>query len=138
MNYFWHMAELHDQDLDRLFRTAGHNKPATDLTARIMSRVAVTPVIRATEVKPLIGKRGWAAILVGFIGLVGLLLATAPAQSTTASPISDMLRNTLGGFTLPALPAGEWPLWLACASACVLLFTVLDRSLAQRMGGRQH
>jgi hypothetical protein len=72
------------------------------------------------------------------IGVVGLLLSTAPAQSAGSSPLSAMLRNTLGGFTLPTLPAGEWPLWLAGASACALLFTVVDRVLAQRMGGRQH
>lgn len=129
------MAELHDQDLDRLFRTAGRSAPASDLTARIMSRVAVTPVIRATEVKPLIGKRGWGVILLCLISAAGILLAKAPSQGTGSSPIADMLRSTLGGLTFPT---GNWPLWLASASACVLLFTVLDRMLAQRMAGRQH
>ncbi len=126
------MAELHDQDLDRLFRNAGHHQPASDLTARIMSRVAVTPVMRPTEVKPLIGKWGWGAILLGLIGFVGLLIAMAPAQSNSTSPIADMLRNTLGNLTLPTLPAGEWPLWLAGASAGALLFVLLDKVLARR------
>ncbi len=138
VNYFWHMAELNDQDLDRLFRTAGHKHPVSDLTTRIMSRVAVTPVLRATEVKPLIGKWGWGAILLSLIGFVGLLLATAPIQGTGSSPLSDMLHNMLGGISPPTLPTGDWPLWLAGASACMLLFTVVDRMLAQRMGGPQH
>ena len=138
MNYFWNMAELNDLDLDRLFRTAGHKHPVSDLTTRIMSRVAVTPVIRATEVKPLIGKWGWGAILLSLIGFAGLLLAISPAQGTGPSPVSDMLRGILNSFTLPALPAGDWPLWLAGASACALLFTALDRRWAQRMGGPQH
>jgi hypothetical protein len=137
------MAKLHDQDLDRLFRQAGHKEPVSDLTARIMSRVAVTPILRPTEVKPLIGKWGWAAILLSLAGFVGLLFAIAPAQGTSASPITDMIRALLNGArlpslpTLPVLPDGNWPLWLAGASACVLLFTLLDRTLAQRLGGRQ-
>ena len=138
MNYFWHMAELYDQDLDRLFRHAGHKEPVSDLTERIMSRVAVTAIIRPTKVKPLIGKWGWGAILLCSLSFVGLVLALAPAQGMSISPIMTVPGTWLNGFALPSLPSGNWPVWLAGASACVLLFTLQDRLLTERLGGKQH
>ena len=124
------MGELNEHDMDRLFRTAGHLRPTSDLTDRIMARVAVTPVIRATEVKPLIGRWGWAGILFSVVALLGFLLGTGHATTTATSPVSGMLQAMLEGLSLPA---GNWPALLIGASACLLLFTVLDRMLAMRM-----
>ena len=127
------MGELNENDMDRLFRTAGHLGPTSDLTARIMARVAVTPVIRATEVKPLIGRWGWGAILFSVAALLGFLLGTGPSTTTTGSPVSGRLHALLDGLS----PTGNWPILLIGAAACLLLFTVLDRVLALRMSRRE-
>jgi hypothetical protein len=68
------MPELNDHDLDNLFRKAGHCVPRTNLADRIMARVAVTPLVRSTEVKPLIGKRTWLVIALCAFALVGVLM----------------------------------------------------------------
>ena len=55
-----------DQDLCKLFQTAGHHAPGCDLTARIMARVAVTPLFRPKVIRPLIGQRTWVVMAVAF------------------------------------------------------------------------
>lgn len=122
------MPELDDKGLRKLFQAAGHEAPATDLTARIMARVAVTPIARPVEVIPLIGKRAWTVMAVGVTVLLALAVAGSTGQTTTPSyltPVTDLLGSI-------RLPQGDWPVWMIGASACALLFTLLDRMLARR------
>ena len=78
------MPELSEIDLRKLFQAAGHQMPASDLTDRIMARVAVTPIIRSTVVQPLISKRAWIMTAFGLVGLV-LLVKFLPASSAPSS-----------------------------------------------------
>lgn len=114
---------LHD-----LFQAAGHAAPDTDLTDRIMARVAVTPLLRPTPVKPILGRGAWIGIilLTAAVLLWGLL---GSANTETASgPVSDAWRTVSS-----ALPAsGNWALWLAGLSASLLVLAAVDRVLAGR------
>ena len=124
------MPELNDNDLRKLFRAAGRPEPGTDLTDRIMARVAVTPIHRPLEVKPLIGRWGWVGIGVVFIGMLVVLLSAAGTGSAGPS-ILDPLWQQLPryeGFRL-AIPMGQWTVWAAAAAGCMLLFTLVDRAL---------
>ena len=51
------------EDLHHLFQAARHAAPATDLTDRIMARVAVTPLLRPTPVRPILGRGAWTSII---------------------------------------------------------------------------
>jgi len=120
------MGELRDTDLNSLFQTAGHERSGADLTARIMARVAVTPVLRPTKVEPLIGTWGW-------VGICGILLAvalsgffsgmaTGGSEGTYLSPVQEI-------FSGMELPNGNWPLWMIGMSFLALLFMGIDRML---------
>jgi len=126
------MPELDENDLRKLFQAAGHDVPGTDLTERIMARVAVTPIARPVAVEPLIGKRAWAGIITGVSVLLGLSVAAGQGAGATA-PYLAPLMDLLGGI---GLPQGDWPLWMIGASACALLFALLDRALARRTTAR--
>lgn len=122
------MPELNEHDLSKLFQAAGHHAPGSDLTARIMARVAVTPIHRPAPVKPLIGRTGWvliAALLA--LPLLGALVA-GPSQSAPSSGLLAPLQDLL---THVQLPAGAWPAWVIGASAVALLLVVLDRFLSR-------
>ncbi len=123
-----------EQALRKLFQAAGHHTPGTDITARIMAQVAVTPLLRPVVVKPLIGSRAWAVMAIGMLTLLVLVLTTgqgAPAEAPSAlSPYAERFRNLL-------MPGGTWPVWTIGVSACALLFTLLDRALAKRVASQE-
>lgn len=121
------MPELHDQDLRKLFRTVGHTPPGADLTARIMARVAVTPIARPLTVEPLIGKRGWAIAMVGVVALLVFAFVTG-GNSTAPPPWLVPAAETLRHIR----PPQDWPVWTLGTTACALLFTAVDRLLARR------
>jgi hypothetical protein len=127
------MAELDDKDLHAMFQRTGHLHPANDLAARIMARVAVTPIARRTEVKPLIGRWGWVAIAVAALIAVAAVLLGGGASAGQPGPVSGVLQRAV---QLIELPGGQWPLWLAGTAACALLLALMDRLLASRIGDR--
>ncbi|MEZ4756126.1 MAG: hypothetical protein R2817_04810 [Flavobacteriales bacterium] len=113
--------ELHD-----LFQAAGHAVPEADLTDRIMARVAVTPVLRPTPVKPILDRRAWIAIIlltttVLLCGLVG-----SANTASTSGPVSDAWRAASSALS----SSGSWAHWLAGLSASLLVLAAVDRSLA--------
>ena len=114
-------------DLDRLFRKAGHHMPATDLTARIMARVAVTPMARPVPVRPLIGRWGWMAMAAALLGLLVFVLGmgTSPTGSPPVLYLTPWLERL--GDLRP--PQGEWPLWITGASVLAFLFVVIDQAM---------
>ncbi|HEY0977477.1 MAG TPA: hypothetical protein VGE21_08405 [Flavobacteriales bacterium] len=122
------MRELHDDDLRKLFRTAGHAAPEQDLTGRIMARVAVTPMHEATTVQPVIGKRGW-ALLAAALVLAIVLVCTIDGEATSGSiPLwLEPWMDRLGSIRLPSLGGAPW---LAMAAACTLFFLWVDRWLS--------
>ena len=126
------MPELNDSDLDKLFRTAGHFAPRTSLADRIMARVAVTPLVRSTEVKPLIGKRTWWAIALCAFSLVGILLLIGTAGSSSGPGVGSLMGELLDRTTPPM---GNWPLWVIGVSVCLLMLALMDRALGQRGEG---
>lgn len=122
------MPELNDDDLRKIFRTAGHAAPGSDLSARIMARVAVTPMARPVVVEPLIGRRGW--IVLAIIAVM-LLIATfvipgtsVPTGPSWFTPMDEVHKH----IRLPQ----DWSLWALLASTTALLFTLVDRSLAHK------
>lgn len=118
-----------DQDLCKLFQTAGHHAPGSDLTARIMARVAVTPLFRPKAIRPLIGQRTWVVMAVALVGLLALTLivgVTTPVEPHTALSIyTARFRGLLSSN-------GSWAMWMIGASVCALLLTILDRLLEKR------
>lgn len=122
------MPELNERDLHEVFRTAGHHAPARDLTDRIMARVAVTPIARPLAVKPVIGTRGWIGIAAGTAALVAwsALGGTDSAPSAWTQVVADRVPHF-------ALPAGNWPLWLAIGSGTALLCAYLDTVLRTKV-----
>jgi len=128
------MLEPTDTGLRKLFQAAGHHRPGTDLTARIMARVAVTPMARPAPIKPLIGQWGWGAMAAGVIALFALVLigngSTTTTTPTLLTPFIEMTRNI-------RVPQGDWTVWASGVSACALLFTLLDRVLARRVALRE-
>lgn len=126
------MPELNASDLDKLFRTAGHSAPRTNLADRIMARVAVTPLVRSTEVKPLIGKRTWWAIALCAFSLVGILLLIGTTGSSSGPGVGSLMSELLDRTTPPM---GNWPLWVIGVSVCLLMLALMDRALGQRGEG---
>ncbi len=113
-------------ELHHMFQAAGHSGPDRDLTDRIMARVAVTPILRPTPVKPILGRAAWVSI--GALAAVVMVIAVliGQGQESTGSYTSELF-NTLSA-SLPA--TGNWALWLAGLSASLLVLAALDRMLA--------
>lgn len=103
--------------------------PGTDLTARIMAQVAVTPITRPVAEKPLIGRKGWAMIVAGTITLFALAFIGDGSAIVRTPSYFAPFTSLLNGIRLPQ---GDWPAWAIGASACALLFTALDRVLARK------
>ncbi|MBL7964990.1 MAG: hypothetical protein JNM31_14240 [Flavobacteriales bacterium] len=120
------MAEPRDTDLRHLFQQAGYHDPSRDLTSRIMARVAVTPMMQPSVVRPLIGKWGWVAIGTAMAGLLVYALISAPAG---IDPNGGLVKQLMPTFQLPQ---GAWPVWLMAASGCLFLLAVVDRKLARK------
>ncbi|MFN6116036.1 MAG: hypothetical protein ACK46G_08305 [Flavobacteriales bacterium] len=115
-------------ELHHLFQAAGRTGPDRDLTDRIMARVAVTPLLRPTPVKPILGRGAWIGIIImTVVVLVWGLLGSGHAEATDG-PVSEALRTI--SATLPA--TGNWALWLAGLSASLLVLAAVDRALARR------
>ena len=85
------MPELSETDLRKLFQVAGHQAPASDLTDRIMARVAVAPIVRLTVATPLISKRAWITAALGLGGLVVLVTLLPGNPSPSTGPASNMV-----------------------------------------------
>ena len=126
------MPELNASDLDKLFRTAGHSAPRTNLADQIMARVAVTPVVRSSEVKPLIGKGTWLAIALCAFSLVGILLLIGTTGRSSGPGLGTLMGELLDRGMIPQ---GNWPLWMIGVSICLLMLAVMDRALGQRGEG---
>ncbi|MBX2980475.1 MAG: hypothetical protein KF905_14400 [Flavobacteriales bacterium] len=123
------MPELKDDDLNALFRAAGHKHVGEDLTARIMARVAVTPIHRPAPTPPLIGRRGW-VLIVSLLALpLVIALLVAPGASIDLPFLSTSI---LERFSELRLPSGPWPLWTVGLSATALLLLLLDRFLGSQ------
>lgn len=120
------MDELRDTDLNSLFQTAGYESPGTDLTARIMARVAVTPVLRPTKVEPLIGTWGWVGICGVLLAVVLSVLFFGMASGGTGGTYLSPIREFFSGMELLK---GNWPLWMIGMSFLALLFMGIDRAL---------
>jgi hypothetical protein len=125
------MRELNDHDLRKLFQEAGRQQPASDLTGRIMARVAVTRMHAPLVVKPLISRTGWVVITCVVLVLVGLV-ASVPAGAGTASssllgPVLEWLPR-IGGTPIQ-WPTGPWVYWAAAVAGCLLLLSLMDRAL---------
>ena len=126
------MAELDDKDLHGMFQRTGHLRPASDLTARIMAQVAVTPIVRRTEVKPLIGRWGWAAIALGSLISVAVVVLNGGASTGQVGPFNGFLQRAGQFIELN----GQWPIWLAGTAVCAFVLVMMDRLLASRIGDR--
>jgi hypothetical protein len=122
------MAELNERDLHKLFQAAGHHAPDSDLAARIMARVAVTPIHRPAPAKPLIGLRGW--ILIAVV-LALPLLAALLAGPSEAAPATGPLASLWEQLSHLQLPAGQWSIWLIGASLVALLLVAMDHYLGR-------
>jgi hypothetical protein len=116
---------MNEPQLRKLFRAAGHDQPARDLTERIMSRVAVTRIAQPTMVRPLISAWGWAGVgVAAMLLLVAALMAGAAPATTPAMPYAAAISERLGAIRLPS---GAWPQWLIGSSLLALFFAVLLR-----------
>lgn len=116
------------EDLHHLFQAAGHAAPATDLTDRIMARVAVTPLLRPTPVKPILGRGAWIGIILLTAAVLLWGLLGSAGSEATSGPVSDAWRT----FSTALPSTGDWALWLAGLSASLLVLAAVDRVLAGR------
>lgn len=116
------------EDLHHLFQAAGHAAPATDLTDRIMARVAVTPLLRPSPVKPILGRGAWIGIIILTVAVLLLGMLGSGSTESASGPLSDAWRTI--GTALPS--TGDWALWLAGLSASLLALAAVDRLLAGR------
>lgn len=121
------MRETKDE-LSALFRSAGHTVPTVDLTDRIMARVAVTPLLRPTPVKPLLGRGAWIGIILVTTAVLLAGLSGSVTTDTASVAVSDTWRTI--GSALPT--SGNWALWLSGLSASLLVLAAVDRLLAGR------
>lgn len=122
------MPELDENDLRKLFRSAGHHAPGRDMTARIMARVAVTPMTRLDITKPLISKQAWLGAGIGLAVLIGAIAVLphepGPADGPMATVLSTV-QERLSRFTVP----GSWLTWGAITLGGLLFLSVLDGTL---------
>jgi hypothetical protein len=124
------MPELSDNELRKLFQQAGRPPMATDLSDRIMARVAVTPIHQPLVVKPVIGRAGWFAIAAGFIGLLAFLFNAAGTTAGTSSLLDPLWQNVPRiQLSHIALPTGQWTLWAAVIAGGMLMLALMDRVL---------
>lgn len=123
------MREPADITMRKLFQAAGHDAPGTDLTARIMARVAVTPMARPAKVEPLIGRTGWTILLAPVIILI--TVSVMAAMRAPAGDVPDYLAPMLEVVRQVRIPA-SWAVWSIGVTGCLLLFTLTDRALARR------
>ncbi len=114
-------------DLHHLFQMAGHVEPATDLTERIMARVAVTPLLRPTPVRPIMGSRAWIGIAVLTAALLLWGFFGASTEHATSGPGSTA--HAIGTL-LPA--SGNRALGLIALTVSLLVLAGCDRLLAGR------
>lgn len=110
--------------LHRMFREAGHEVPARDLTASIMARVEAESLQRVAATRPLIGAKGW--ISVGLLTVIALVLAGV---------VPDQAPSVLRAY-LPSTGAAlewvrSWSAWAALVPAGILLIGVLERLAAR-------
>lgn len=134
VRYFGTMRELHDEDLGKLFKAAGHTAPEHDLTSRIMAQVAVAPMHHATPVAPVIGKRGWMAVAALFA--LAIVLVCITGGDADGSLLSTWSRTIADRIAQLRVPSGNWTIWLAVGSTCTLFFAWVDRSLSGVKAGR--
>jgi len=125
------MPELHDKDLDTLFRAAGHHRAGDDLAARIMARVAVTPIHRPVPTPPLIGRWGW--IIIGVL-LAMPVVAVLLAPSSGGVPLPTVFSSIGEWLSTVRLPNGQWPLWTLGGSFVAMLLVALDHYLGRGQG----
>jgi hypothetical protein len=115
-------------ELHHLFQAAGHSGPDRDLADRIMARVAVTPILRPTPVKPILGRAAWVAL--GALAALVMVMAVVIGQGQESKGLyTTDLFNTLSA-SLPA--TDNWAIWLAGLSASLLVLAAVDRALAGR------
>ncbi len=127
------MPELSETDLRKLFQVAGHQAPASDLTDRIMARVAVAPIVRLTVATPLISKRAWITAALGLGGLVVLVTLLPGNPSPSTGPASNMVAALYESLSGIHVPKGTWPLWTGFTAGSMLLFTWIDGTLMRRL-----
>jgi hypothetical protein len=116
------------EDLHHLFQAARHAAPATDLTDRIMARVAVTPLLRPTPVRPILGRGAWTSIILATAAMLLWGLLGSSGTEATSGPVSDAWRTI---STVLCYPSDHAP-WLAGLSASLLVLAAVDRLLAAR------
>ncbi|MEO8590925.1 MAG: hypothetical protein ABI432_16225 [Flavobacteriales bacterium] len=127
------MPELNEKDLRKLFQTAGHHVPATDLTDRIMARVAATPITRIDLAKPLISKRAWIMVGLGLVALCTVLGLMPETPDQTPGPASTVISAIEGLLSGIQMPQGSWPMWTAMAMGSLLFFAWVDSALMRSM-----
>ena len=127
------MPELNENDLQKLFRTAGRQAPVNDQTDRIMARVAVTRIERPLLVQPLISAKGWVAATLGLGAILIVLLLLPGSPIEQAGPISNMVTMLVDGLAHLKVPHGSWPLWLALVAGSMLLFSWIDAAWMRRL-----
>jgi hypothetical protein len=127
------MPELNENDLRKLFQTAGHHTPRHDLTARIMAQVAVTPMVRIDIAKPLISKKAWWCAGVGLAALAGASVLLPGDTNAADGPVSIVLATLEERISQVRLPAGSWPMWTGLTLGGLLLLTWIDGTLMRSM-----
>ena len=124
------MPDLNENDLIKLFKAAGHRAPERDLTARVMARVAVTPILRLDIARPLISKRAWWGAGVGLAALVVTVALLPHDPGTADGPVSTALALAEERISRISIPT-SWLTWTAMTVGGLLFFTWVDATLAR-------
>jgi hypothetical protein len=117
------MAELNEQELDRIFRMAGHEQAPDGLREAVMARILAQQA--PVEAAPLL--RPWQWVLGGlFLAacIVGLLALPGGASPTPLSGPWDELGGT---FAKAAALLASQMNWLAPAMGTALLLALAER-----------
>ena len=121
-------ASNQDQQLKQLLQERGIDMPSPDFTDRVMDRIEALPQSKPIVYKPLIGRFGWLAIVLGALGFIIAVFSTASPSAATPDLLPDFASR------LPSFPELNFPNLSPTIILISVAFTLLI--LAERVMDR--
>ncbi len=124
------MEELFDKDdaLGRLVREEGLLKTSYSFTSRVMSQVNISAQ-KPEPYKPLLSRRSWILIILGFLSLAGISLFAMSTGQSSGMLLSDRLKPALdfmNGIHFSFNISSDTLMIATIVMACMGLLLLLD------------